>query len=444
MCDGSAARRYRDRGRRNWSRAGASGAWRGTGGTGGSGGSTGGSGPGDIAQAITAGSVHACALLTDGTVACWGENDWGQLGDGTNTGPDNCAGQPCSTAPVAVNGIANATEITAGEAHTCALLTGGTIDCWGENLSGQLGDGTDTGPDSCGGSACSTTPVRVTGITNAIQVAAGGEQTCALLTDGTVDCWGDNSYGELGGGTDTGPNSCAAGVNGAACSTTPVQVTGITNAIQIAVGGQHTCALLAGGSVDCWGDNQLGELGDGTDTGPDSCTSGAACSTTPVAVSGILNATEITADESGETGVFGGTTCALLTSDTIDCWGLNTVPTGGPDSTPVAVSGITAATQIAASSGDTCALVVPGSLDCWGDNSWGQLGDGGLETGGNVPISVSGITDATQVAVGYLDTCALLGDGGIDCWGDNRWGGLGDGTFSGAPSLVPVPVTGFQ
>ena len=135
----------------------------------------------------------------------------------------------------------------AGVLHTCALLSNGTVQCWGSNGRGQLGDGTTTQ---------STTPVTVSGITNATAIAAGAGHSCAVLATGTVQCWGWNSYGQLGNGTTTDSPT-----------PTPVTVSGITNATAISAGGIYTCAMLASGTVQCWGFKGSGQLGDGSTTG---------------------------------------------------------------------------------------------------------------------------------------------------------------------------------
>ena len=140
---------------------------------------------------------------------------------------------------------ATATQVSAGEDHTCALLSNGTIECWGSGYIGQLGNGKKED---------STTPVAVSGgITNATQVSAGNDFNCALISDGTIKCWGYNPVGELGNGSDTN-------------SSVPVEVSGITDAIAIRSGGWNSCALIAGGTVKCWGGNDDGELGNGTKT----------------------------------------------------------------------------------------------------------------------------------------------------------------------------------
>ncbi len=400
--------------------------------------------------AISASGGHTCALILSGTPMCWGWGFWGQLGDGTDTGPEtSCGGSlACSKIPVEVSGITNASAISAGEeGHTCAVLTTGEVECWGLNQTGQLGDGTDTGPELCSGSiACSKIPVEVSGITNAISVSAGYDYTCAVLTTEEVECWGLNDWGQLGNGTQSGPESC--GVD--ACSTTPVAVSGITNATAISAGMNHACALLSTGQVNCWGDHSTGQLGLGTQSGPETCTGGFPCSTTPVAVSGITNATAISAGSYH--------TCASLPASGVECWGDNTEGElgdedgDGPEicmggnpcsATPVAVSGITNATAISAGSYHTCAVLVAGQVDCWGENSSGQLGigsDTGPETcdGGicsTAPVAVRELTNAVAVSAGGGHTCAVLSTSEAECWGS---GPLGDGTVG--ESTIPVVV----
>ncbi len=348
--------------------------------------------PAPTASKVAAGNSHSCAALSDGTVKCWGNNFYGQLGNGTTTN---------SSVPVSVSGITNATVVAADNNHSCAALSDGTVKCWGKNYYGGLGNGTTTN---------SSVPVSVSGITTATAVSAGSGHSCALLSDGMVKCWGYNAYGELGDGTTTSSN-------------VPVSVSGITTATAVSAGSYHNCALLSDGTVKCWGDNYYGGLGDGTTTS----------SNVPVSVSGITTATAVSA----------GTvhSCALLSDGTVKCWGDNSYGKLGDGTTtnssvPVSVSGITTATAVSAGSYHSCALLSGGTVKCWGYNSYGQLGDG-TNTNSSVPVSVSGISTATEVT-GYYHSCAALSDGTVKCWGYNSYGQLGDGTTTN--SNVPVSV----
>lgn len=351
-----------------------------------------------VATAAAAGQDHTCARLADGSVKCWGKNDYGQLGDGTLTS---------SSVPVKVGGLATAVAVANGSAHSCALLAAGTVQCWGRNQLGQLGSGTLTD---------SRTPVTVSGITTATSLAAGDNFTCARLTEGPVKCWGQNVSGQLGNGTTTS-------------SSTPVTVGGITTATSVVSGTSHSCALLAGGTVQCWGTNASGWLGNGTTSN---------FSATPVAVSGITTAVAVA----------GGAThtCAVLAAGTVQCWGANgsgqlgngTVTSA---STPVTVGGITTAKSVAAGSqAHTCVVLADGSMKCWGNNSAGQLGNG-TATRSLIPVPVSDVSTATVVTAGSSRTCAVLSAGSVKCWGANDLGQLGNGTNTN--SSVPVTVTGI-
>ena len=180
---------------------------------------------------MAAGDSHACAVLADRTVKCWGQGRVGQLSD------DQLAD---SNSPVAVNGIAGAVTVTAGATHSCALLADSTVRCWGQRAYGLLGN--NFGP--AGGA--------VTGITTAVQIAAGSYNTCAVLSDGQVRCWGQRI-------TETRSNE-------ANWTSVPVQVGGISGATSVALGFGHACAVIDGASIYCWGVNSDGQLGNGTTT----------------------------------------------------------------------------------------------------------------------------------------------------------------------------------
>lgn len=356
----------------------------------------------------SSGYSHTCAVLTNGTVKCWGYNYNGELGTGA---PPPWA----AYAPVLVEGIDNATGVATGFSHSCAVLSDGTVKCWGDNGYGQIGNGS---------TADAHTPVPVSGIHDAIVVAGGRNHTCALLSNGTVQCWGYNSYGQLGVDR-TGPETCSF----SSCSTTPVLVPGITNAVAVAAGDAHTCALNSDGTVQCWGWNFYGQCGNGD---------GIQYHVSPVTVSGINNAVDFDAD--------GHHTCALLLDGTVKCWGYNNYGLLGDGTvdtayTPVSVAGINTAKAIAAGGSLTCALLSDGTAKCWGFNQYGGLGDGTYHES-HVPVSVSGIHTATGIAAGYYHACAVLDDGTAWCWGYNTYGALGDGT--GIQSNVPVEVDGVR
>jgi hypothetical protein len=214
-----------------------------------------------------------------------------------------------------VSGLTGVTAVSTGTQNTCALTATGSIDCWGYGRNGQLGNGTEP--------PYSTVPVTVSGINNAKAISVGDALfSCAVLKTGAVDCWGENSGGELGNGT---PVPCGGGND--ACSTVPVPVSGITDAIAVSVGYDHACALLASGSVECWGVNNSKDLGN----------------------------------------------------------------SGGNSDVPVPVAGVTDATAITAGGGYSCALIAGGQMDCWGTNNYGQLGNGTvLTTGVPTPVLGSG------------------------------------------------------
>ena len=376
--------------------------------------------------AITAGAYHTCALLAVGTVDCWGLNGLGQVGNNTTTQ------QP---APVLVlGGLSDVIAITAGQEHTCALLVDGTVRCWGDNFNGQLGVGVPLGLyGTCSGDPCSTMPVNVTGLPNTpvTSIAAGPYHTCALLADGTVRCWGFNVAGELGNNTTTQQPA-------------PVLVLlgGLIGVTAITAGTLHTCALLADGTVKCWGADESGELG--IPLSPPTCV-GAPCRTTPVDVIGLPSTPgTVSAIAAGE-----DHTCALLADGTVDCWGDNSIgelgrgTTGGTSPTPMRVDPpffSTAPGVIAiAAGGPTCALLADGTVKCWGDNVSGDLGNGTLVPS-STPVVVSGLTNAVAITVGGSHPCALLADGTVRCWGRNDSGQLGTGTKIDSPTPTPVCV----
>lgn len=308
---------------------------------------------------------------------------------------------PAAPAPV---------RIDAGGAHTCALNDDGTVVCWGKNTVGQLGDGTH---------ADSTTPVPVSGLTDVISISTGSSHSCALKSDGTIWCWGNDYNGQLGDGG--GHNS----------SSTPVAVSAVSNAVAVAAGGSHTCALASDGSVVCWGSNGFGQLGNG---------SSIIDSTTPVPVTMALsNAVAITSGY--------GHSCMVHDNGAVSCWGRNGSGQLGdgshnPSSTPVPAGFplLSDATAVAAGNVHTCALKQDGSAVCWGGNDHGQLGDGST-TSSNSPVAVTGIPGwayLVAVAAGGGHSCALTNALVVYCWGNNDDGQVGDGSTTDAHSATLV------
>ena len=374
------------------------------------------------AATINASSGHTCALHQDGTISCWGRNNSGQLGNGQSGYADESS-EPWeikSSVPLKLEGIEDATAVTAGTAHTCALHQDSTISCWGNNQYGQLGKGeseqNSANGSSSNGSYESSIPAQVASITNATAITAGNSHSCALHQDGTISCWGNNQYGRLGNGTDDD-------------AYTPQQVAKITDATAITAGYRHSCALHRIGNMSCWGNNEFGQLGNGQRTND---------SYVPLKVRGITGATAITAGLEHS--------CALHESGSTSCWGYNSFGRLGNGTNltsmvPMEVTGITDAAAITAGSRHSCALHEDGTISCWGSNWYGQLGKGrnGEDAGSSVPVEVAGIDDATVIATGDSHSCALHEDGTISCWGDNRYGQLGNGQ-SGYVNASSLPV----
>ncbi len=343
----------------------------------------------------------ACALVKGGTIDCWG---------GLLTGLES------DPTPMQVPMITSAKNIAVNGNDACAVLQDGTVDCWGTGTWGQLGDGS---------TAYSATPVAVSGITDATAVAVGYSDACALLATGHVACWGANFYGQLGEGQSASNHEQA----------TPVAVSRITSATAIAAGAdEQVCALLASGHIDCWGHNSNGQLGDGETEGPETCLEGEYCATSPVEVSAVSNAIAITAGGNG--------TCALLAGGTIDCWGgLLGNGTNSESPVPVAVSAISGAVGVAAGLDDSCALLGSGTVECWGIGLFGLQNK--LLIARLLPTVIGGISGAIQVEAGFGQACVVLSSGGADCVGGDLLGQLGNG-FGGATaagfSTTPVAV----
>jgi len=355
-------------------------------------------------SAVKAGGEHTCALLLDGSATCWGSNSAGQLGNEAvknistipvavegisdikaigagffqtctilSDGKVKCVGIDLTRSdlntidtkdmpklfshPVEMRSISKATAVAIGWAHACVILSDGKVMCWGDNSTGQLGDGTTTN---------STTPIKVKDISNASALTTGVAHTCVVLSDGTVKCWGTDSFG--GGGKIYGFSSLA-----------PIEIEDISNALSVAAGRNHTCALLSDGTVKCWGSNILGQLGNTKKF----------FSSLPLQVEGVSSAIAISA------GSFH--TCTLHSDGTVRCWGacLTGPPKGASvpvSSIPLTVKEISNAVAITCGDAHSCALLSDGTVKCWGANETGQLGGGIRSKFSSTPLTVISCT----------------------------------------------------
>jgi cysteine-rich repeat protein len=301
---------------------------------------------------LTNGSEHSHAILSDGTAWAWGDNEYGELGDGSLVQRN---------VPVPVSVMSNPLSISSRGNHACAIRYDHTLWCWGSNEEGVLGDGTWTDR---------TWAAQVPGLTNIVAVSTGLWNTCAVREDGALFCWGYNLLGQVGDGTCT-------------CRTTPVRVLGLPPVTAVAVGLEHTCAIATDATLWCWGSNGDGLLGTGL-VYP-CCSAGNNCSLTPVQVSSLGPVAQISAESYSM--------CALLWDGTVWCWGENfygSLGTGSLASSdvPVQVVNLTGAVYVSMGFAGACALTGDGALWCWGANLFGKLGNG-TTSDSSVPVQVT-------------------------------------------------------
>jgi alpha-tubulin suppressor-like RCC1 family protein len=360
---------------------------------------------------VSAGWTHACALFTGGSVLCWGDNSHGELGNGSETS---------SSTPVVVTGLTGATSVASGADFSCAVLSDGTVECWGMNFYGTLGNGTTTD---------SSTPVVVSGVSGVKSIAAGADFACAVLSGGTVECWGLNFYGQLGDASTVGPNQC----NGWACSMAPVVVAGLPVTTAIAAGEDHVCALSSTGTVACWGNDDYGQLGNGMAVED---------SPTPVAVVGLSGVTAVTAGNDFSCALTTGGSPSCWGDNEYGQLG-NGSTVGAL--TPVPIKGIPTASAITAGGYFACVTLPSVAVQCWGTDTSGELGDGAT-TQSAIPVPVLSLSSPVVLAAGEDFSCALQQSGSVVCWGDNAFGQLGIGTATGPAqcgpdSCSPQPVS---
>ena len=352
---------------------------------------------------VSSNQNSSCAFFEGGQVKCWGRNLEGQLGIGSNQNIGDQAGEMENLPYVNFGTGRKAVQVSMGFSHTCALLDNGSVKCWGNGSSRQLGMGI-----SNVNSTNAPTGVALLGGVAAVQVSAGDYHTCAVLVDGVLKCWGLNSEGRLGDGTTTTRSS-------------PVAVNLGGDASSVTAGEKHTCSVLTDGTLKCWGRNQYGQLGDGTTTNRDE----------PVTVN-------LGDDVAAMTVIAGGnTTCAVLVGGGLKCWGRNNYYQVGDGTstdrdTPVTISlgGQKSAVQVSIGTFHSCAVRNDESLACWGLSDYGQVGIVGSQISSPSTVNLGTDKEVKHVGLGVEYSCAVLTDHTIKCWGRHRYGSLGAGAGS--------------
>lgn len=343
------------------------------------------------AASAGAGWAHTCAVLADGSMNCWGGNLYGQLGNGGASVGCVEGYSRCSNGPVMVSGATQWTSAAGGYLYTCAIDNAQAAFCWGAGRRGQLGDGAQSG---------SAVPTAVAGglAFSQVSAATGGDLACGI-SGNALYCWGTGYFGQPGTG----------GVNQLASE--PYRVAPAQTFGAVAVGEFHACALDTTGAASCWGANDLGQDGDGTQVDR----------LVPTVVAGGRTYTQIV------TGL--AHTCALDGSGVAFCWGaagqVGRTPVSFADqATPAAVSGAQQFVRIAAGGWHTCGIDAGSQLWCWGDNTYSQFGDGGTSSS-QLPRQITGLPAFTQLVAGGAHTCGITAAGAMYCWGANTYGQSG-------------------
>ena len=359
---------------------------------------------------------HSCAVVSDGSLRCWGSNALGQLGVDASG---------IQSVPTPVPNQQYVRSVATGWGHTCALHQDGHVDCWGIDFNGDVG---------CPNPLMLTTPQKCTPFSpgkGVVEIAAGGEHSCARLGNGRIKCWGLNAFGEVGNGKLPTPGSVDANAY------TPVDVVGITDAREIAAGVWDACAILSNGALRCWGNNDGCNLGTGDWTGH--------ASPTPVSgIDGSANGSAISVAATSEH------TCSLMNDGSVRCFGSNSDGQLGDGTTsdscyPIAAQLPIAATAIAVGGQFSCALTIAGSIHCWGTNGYGQLGNGSYVASLEPAlVQLPSAINFKTIVSKYYHSCALSTEGSLWCWGDNSYGQLGNGTLGEFTFPVEAGAAGGQ
>jgi len=315
---------------------------------------------------VAVGRFHNCAVHLDGRVSCWGDNVWGALGIGSD--------ESGVQLPTTLEGIDDAEEVCAGDSFGCVRRTDGSVWCWGRNGFGQIGDAEED---------LRTRAAQVTGLEPSIDIACGDMFACAVGVSGVARCWGDNRHGQLG---DISRES----------SSHPVPVFGVETATSVSASASHACALLRSGHVMCWGDNAFGQIGNGFEGGD------------------VLRAVQVT--------LYTG----YALSDVVS------IAAGGGDADPF--------DNILDDTGNTCARLRNGAVQCWGLNGDAQLGYGERINGAITPARVLSprypvqeLPETIELSIAHQHGCAIAPDGVLRCWGG------GEGQIPGFGS-TPTPT----
>jgi alpha-tubulin suppressor-like RCC1 family protein len=376
---------------------------------------------GDRVRAVVAGGLHTCALSTTDRVRCWGDGSMGQLGYAAATPVMS----PAAASDVDVGG--DVVQIAAGDVHTCALLASGDVRCWGAGSLGRLGYG-NTRSIGAADTPASIGVVDIGG--RVVEIAAGSRHTCAVIDGGAVRCWGEGSFGRLGYGD---PVNVGDAPERVPSKMGDVDVGGAVT--QVVAGGDFTCALLVRGAVRCWGYGGGGALGYANNA-----SIGATPDTTPARAGDVDVGGVAVAITAGDAHV-----CALLDDGGVVCWGLGTngrlghgnEETIGADDRPLSAGRVDVGDNVAAIAAGgfhTCAKLESGAVRCWGAGDSGQLGYGNHDNVGDLPSSLPSVAGnvavgaaVQSIAAGTSHTCAIVEGARVKCWGLGSGGQLGLG-----------------